>query len=130
MPAPMAISQMSAGLTTCPCSSLLVRLACSGMQWLPPTRAGRPHAHGSLLTNKLVRYRGIWQYQLTECRQSDLTMISADRLKGIAAFVQAADAGSFTIAAERLGLSKSGIAKSVARLEERLGVRLFNRTTR
>jgi DNA-binding transcriptional LysR family regulator len=57
-------------------------------------------------------------------------MISADHLKGITAFVQAADAGSFTLAAERLGLSKSGIAKSVARLEERLGVRLFNRTTR
>ncbi|RRD21309.1 LysR family transcriptional regulator [Brucellaceae bacterium VT-16-1752] len=57
-------------------------------------------------------------------------MISAEHLKGISAFVQAADAGGFTLAAERLGLSKSGIAKSVARLEDRLGVRLFNRTTR
>jgi DNA-binding transcriptional LysR family regulator len=57
-------------------------------------------------------------------------MISVEHLKGITAFVQAAEAGGFTLAAERLGLSKSGIAKSVARLEERLGVRLFNRTTR
>lgn len=57
-------------------------------------------------------------------------MISAEHLKGITAFVQAADAGGFTLAAEKLGLSKSGIAKSVSRLEERLGVRLFNRTTR
>lgn len=57
-------------------------------------------------------------------------MISVEHLKGITAFVQAADAGGFTLAAEKLGLSKSGIAKSVARLEERLGVRLFNRTTR
>jgi DNA-binding transcriptional LysR family regulator len=57
-------------------------------------------------------------------------MISADHLSGITAFVQAADAGGFTQAADRLGVSKSGIAKSVARLEERLGVRLFNRTTR
>ncbi|WP_315810810.1 LysR family transcriptional regulator [Bradyrhizobium sp. SZCCHNR3107] len=57
-------------------------------------------------------------------------MISAEHLSGITAFVQAADAGGFTLAAERLGLSKSGIAKSVARLEDRLGVRLFNRTTR
>ncbi|ARN83132.1 LysR family transcriptional regulator [Methylocystis bryophila] len=57
-------------------------------------------------------------------------MISTEHLSGITAFVQAADAGGFTLAAERLGLSKSGIAKSVARLEDRLGVRLFNRTTR
>jgi DNA-binding transcriptional LysR family regulator len=57
-------------------------------------------------------------------------MISSEHLKGITAFVQAADAGGFTLAAARLGLSKSGIAKSVARLEDRLGVRLFNRTTR
>ncbi len=57
-------------------------------------------------------------------------MVSVEHLRGIAAFVQAADAGGFTSAAERMGLSKSGIAKSVSRLEERLGVRLFNRTTR
>ncbi len=57
-------------------------------------------------------------------------MISAEHLKGVTAFIHAADAGGFTLAAERLGLSKSGIAKSVARLEGRLGVRLFNRTTR
>ncbi|HJO65671.1 MAG TPA: LysR family transcriptional regulator, partial [Sphingomonas sanguinis] len=46
-------------------------------------------------------------------------MVSVEHLRGIAAFVQAADAGGFTSAAERLGLSKSGIAKSVSRLEER-----------
>jgi DNA-binding transcriptional LysR family regulator len=51
-------------------------------------------------------------------------------LRGIDVFVQVADAGSFTLAGERLGISKSGIAKSVARLEDHLGVRLFNRTTR
>lgn len=57
-------------------------------------------------------------------------MISADRLRGITAFVQAADAGSFTLAGRRMGMTKSGVAKSVARLEERLGVRLVTRTTR
>lgn len=57
-------------------------------------------------------------------------MISAERLRGITAFVQAADAGSFTLAARRMGLTKSGVAKSVARLEQRLGVRLVTRTTR
>lgn len=53
-----------------------------------------------------------------------------DRLSGIAAFVQAVEAGSFALAAERLNLSASAVGKGVARLEDRLGVRLFHRTTR
>lgn len=53
-----------------------------------------------------------------------------ERLSGIFAFVQAAEAGSFARAAERMGLSRSAVGKSIARLEERLGVRLFHRTTR
>jgi len=53
-----------------------------------------------------------------------------DRLSGIAAFVQVVEAGSFVLAAEQLHLTRSAISKSVARLEERLGVRLFQRTTR
>ena len=57
-------------------------------------------------------------------------MIAIERLNGIRAFVQAADAGSFTLAGERLGLSKSAVGKSIAQLEERLGARLFHRTTR
>lgn len=51
-------------------------------------------------------------------------------LPGISAFVQTVDAGSFTSAARRMGLSKSAIGKAVARLEARLGVRLLERTTR
>ncbi len=57
-------------------------------------------------------------------------MISSEHLKGITSFVQATEAGGFTRAAERLGVSKSGVAKSVSRLEDKLGIRLFNRTTR
>ncbi|MCX4159649.1 LysR family transcriptional regulator [Paraburkholderia aspalathi] len=57
-------------------------------------------------------------------------MISSERLNAIRAFVQAADAGSFTRAATQLGLSKSAVGKAIARLEERLNVRLFHRTTR
>ncbi|AJC19413.1 LysR family transcriptional regulator [Pandoraea pulmonicola] len=53
-----------------------------------------------------------------------------DRLSGISAFVAAADAGSFASAAERLHLTRSAVAKRVSRLEARLGVRLFHRTTR
>ncbi len=51
-------------------------------------------------------------------------------LSGIAAFVHSVDAGSFTAAAARMGLSKSAVAKNVARLEERIGARLLDRTTR
>lgn len=57
-------------------------------------------------------------------------MIPSERLKGVETFVAAADAGSFTAAAERLYLTGSAVSKSVARLEERLGTRLFERTTR
>lgn len=53
-----------------------------------------------------------------------------ERLKGIIPFVCAADAGSFAAAAERLNLTSSAVSKSVARLEHRLGVVLFERTTR
>ncbi|MCD9033060.1 LysR family transcriptional regulator [Luteimonas sp. Y-2-2-4F] len=52
------------------------------------------------------------------------------RLQGITAFVQAVERGSFSAAARHLGLSKSAVGKAVARLEQRLGVRLLDRTTR
>jgi len=57
-------------------------------------------------------------------------MISSERLNGIRAFVQAADTGNFSQAAAQLGLSKSTVGKAIARLEGRLKVRLFHRTTR
>ncbi|QBR39550.1 LysR family transcriptional regulator [Kerstersia gyiorum] len=57
-------------------------------------------------------------------------MTPSERLKGIEAFVATADAGSFTTAAERLHLTGSAVSKGVARLEQRLGTRLFERTTR
>ncbi|HWP20767.1 MAG TPA: LysR family transcriptional regulator [Burkholderiaceae bacterium] len=53
-----------------------------------------------------------------------------DRLTGVAVFVHAVQAGSFAEAAGRLNLTRSAVAKAIARLEQRLGVRLFNRTTR
>lgn len=57
-------------------------------------------------------------------------MISGERFNGIRSFVQAEQAGSFAAASALMGLSQSAVSKSVARLEERLGVRLFHRTTR
>lgn len=50
--------------------------------------------------------------------------------EGLEEVVAIADAGSFVGAAARLGLSTSHISRSVARLEDRLGAMLFNRTTR
>ena len=53
-----------------------------------------------------------------------------DSLGSLSAFVQAAGARSFTVAGRQLGVSASAIGKAVARMEERLGVRLFHRSTR
>ena len=53
-----------------------------------------------------------------------------DTMKDIPVFVASVEAGSFAQAAVRLHLSRSAVGKSIARLEERLGVRLFHRTTR
>ena len=57
-------------------------------------------------------------------------MIEPGSLQGTLAFVQTVEAGSFTAAAQRLRITKSAVGKSVAQLEQRLGVRLLNRTTR
>ncbi|MBU9854291.1 LysR substrate-binding domain-containing protein [Rahnella bonaserana] len=53
-----------------------------------------------------------------------------ENLNGLLAFVRAAQSQSFAAAAERMGISASAVGKSVARLEEKLSVRLFNRSTR
>src|SRR5258705_2447298 len=53
-----------------------------------------------------------------------------DNLGSMRAFVQAAEARSFTVAGRQLGVSSSAIGKAVVRMEERLGVRLFHRSTR
>lgn len=53
-----------------------------------------------------------------------------DRLETVEIFVAVAEAGSFVGAARRLGRSPAGMTRAVAALEDRLGIRLFNRTTR
>lgn len=45
-------------------------------------------------------------------------------------FAQVMEAGSFTAAADRLGMSKQSVSRRLMQLEERLGVRLLNRSTR
>jgi len=53
-----------------------------------------------------------------------------ESLNGIAFFTTAAEHRSFSEAGRILGVSSSAVGKSVARLEERLGVRLLHRSTR
>jgi len=53
-----------------------------------------------------------------------------DRFSGIAVFVQAVESGSFALAADRMNLTRSAVSKIIAKLEQRLGVHLFQRTTR
>jgi DNA-binding transcriptional LysR family regulator len=52
------------------------------------------------------------------------------RWDGIYEFVQVVNNASFSAAAEKMNMSNSQVSKLVARLEERLGIRLLNRTTR
>jgi DNA-binding transcriptional LysR family regulator len=49
---------------------------------------------------------------------------------GLMAFVRTVEAGSFSAAARRLDTTPSAVSKSVARLEKKVGVRLFLRSTR
>jgi DNA-binding transcriptional LysR family regulator len=53
-----------------------------------------------------------------------------DNLADISVFVRVVERGSFTLAADDLELSRAVVSKYVSRLEDRLGVRLLQRTTR
>jgi len=53
-----------------------------------------------------------------------------DRIDAMQAFVTVADLGGFAPAARKLGLSPSGLTRLIAALEQRLGARLLQRTTR
>jgi DNA-binding transcriptional LysR family regulator len=53
-----------------------------------------------------------------------------EKTAGLVAFVRTVDSGSFASAARLIGASPSAVSKSVGRLEERLGVRLLQRSTR
>jgi DNA-binding transcriptional LysR family regulator len=53
-----------------------------------------------------------------------------ETLNSIECFVRSAEAGSFSEAARRLGLTAAAVGKNVAKLEAGVGVRLFHRSTR
>src|SRR5437762_11533847 len=52
-----------------------------------------------------------------------------DRLAAMEAFVRVVDAGSFSGAAKQLHVGQPAVSKTVAQLEDRLGVRLLLRST-
>lgn len=56
--------------------------------------------------------------------------IGLERLTGLIAFARVASLGSFAAASRSLGVSPSAVSKSVQRLEQHFGMRLFTRTTR
>src|SRR5271156_2119507 len=51
-------------------------------------------------------------------------------LAGVSVLAAVVESGSFAKAGEALGLTPSGVSRAVARLEARVGVRLFDRTPR
>jgi DNA-binding transcriptional LysR family regulator len=57
-------------------------------------------------------------------------MVDAIRFGSIEQFCKAAELGSFTATAEFFGVTPAAVSRSIGRLEQRLGVRLFARTTR
>jgi len=53
-----------------------------------------------------------------------------ESISDLGVFVAVVRAGSFVGAANKLGMTSSGVSKKISRFEQRLEVRLFNRTTR
>jgi LysR family transcriptional regulator, regulator for bpeEF and oprC len=53
-----------------------------------------------------------------------------DKLKSLAIFLKSSQLQSFSAAARQLGMSPSSVSRAVAQLEEDLGIRLLQRTTR
>ncbi len=62
--------------------------------------------------------------------ENGVSASAMDRFGSLNVFVRAAETRSFTEAGRQLGISSSAVGKAISRLEGRLGVRLFHRSTR
>jgi len=91
----------------------------------------RTSQQGAAKVDRAVQVdRGGHMKNRLQIRTFRIWMSAMDSLRALNVFVHAAEAGSFVGAAQRLGVSPSAVGKAIARLEERLGARLFNRSTR
>jgi DNA-binding transcriptional LysR family regulator len=63
-------------------------------------------------------------------RQDPLVSSLSASYAGVVAFITVANEGSFSRAADRLGIGRSAVSRSVQKLEGQIGARLFRRTTR
>lgn len=81
----------------------------------PTTKAAKPAAK----TTKPTKTPGPVRRPSTENLSS-----------GIGVFAAVVDSGTFVAAADVIGMSPPGVSRAIARLEARLKIRLFNRTTR
>lgn len=77
-----------------------------------------------------MRLLDIYNQALFGYSHAMVEQMALNRLTGLIAFAKAGSLGSFTAAAHSLSISPSAVSKSVQRLEQRLGVPLFTRTTR
>src|SRR6478735_3349994 len=68
--------------------------------------------------------------QIPTDRQDPSTSSFSASYAGVVAFLAVATEGSFARAADRLGIGRSAVSRSVQKLEGQLGARLFSRTTR
>src|SRR5215475_12120425 len=68
--------------------------------------------------------------EMPDGRQDPLISSFSASYAGVLAFIAVATEGSFARAADRLGVGRSAVSRSVQKLEGQLGARLFSRTTR
>jgi DNA-binding transcriptional LysR family regulator len=71
-----------------------------------------------------------WCHRLNDREASVVDEIDGRLVGGLVVLVAVADARSFGRAAERLGMTQSGVSRAIAKLEARLGARLLDRTSR
>ena len=57
-------------------------------------------------------------------------MFDSRILNGLSVFIAVVDTGSYVRAGEIIGMSKSGVSRAITRLEDRTGVKLFDRNSR